>query len=141
MSGIRWQENISPWKNGNVRLGLDYDSSSGSFKQTPAGMNMTFSNTLPTYQLTSPYVAVNHNFNLSQNWSLIPSVGVRGYFNNQYASQTAPFAGLSLVSQNVTFFANASKGVVVIVVGGKVTIVEASRCCVGVLVTRLGGWI
>jgi iron complex outermembrane receptor protein len=111
MSGIRWQENISPWKNGNVRLGLDYDTSSGSFKQTPAGMNMTFSNTLPTYQLTSPYVAVNHNFNLNQNWSFIPSVGVRGYFNNQYASQTAPFAGLSLVSQNVTFFANASKGV------------------------------
>jgi iron complex outermembrane receptor protein len=33
------------------------------------------------------------------------------YFNNQYASQTAPFDGLSLVSQNVTFFANALKGV------------------------------
>ena len=111
MSGLRWQENFSLWKNGSVRVGLDYDSSSGNFKQTPAGMNMTFSNSLPTYQMTSPYVAVNQNIRLSDIWEFVPSAGLRGYFNNQYASQSAPFGGLSLVSEKATFFANASKGV------------------------------
>ena len=111
MQGFRWKENITPWKDGTLLLGLDYDSMYGSITQTNRDYTATAKTTLPTFKLTSPYVGLSHNFLLNSAWSLVPSVGVRTYQNNYYASKTAPYGGLSLVSDTVTVFANASKGV------------------------------
>jgi iron complex outermembrane receptor protein len=111
MQGFRWKENITPWKDGTLLLGLDYDSMYGSITQTNRNYTTTAKTTLPTFKLTSPYVGLSHNFLLNSAWSLVPSAGVRTYQNNYYASKTAPYGGLSLVSDTVTVFANASKGV------------------------------
>ena len=118
MSGVRWKENINPWKGGNIVMGLDYDQSTGTVATTPLTnpFSQTLSNTttrtsLPTFIMTSPYIGFNQSISLSDKWSLIPSVGFRNYQSNQYASKNAPYGGLSLVSDSVTLFANASKGI------------------------------
>jgi iron complex outermembrane receptor protein len=124
MQGFRWKENITPWSGGNLVAGLDYDTTYGSVTQTspaaafpffpgdPTPVNPpTVKTNLPTFKLTSPYVGLSHNFRLGDAWSLQPSAGVRTYQNNYYASKTAPYGGISLISDAVTLFANASKGI------------------------------
>ncbi len=111
MQGFRWKENITPWTGGTLVAGLDYDTTYGSVTQTVAGLSPTSKTDLPTFKLTSPYVGLSHNFRLADAWSLQPSAGVRTYQNNYYAAKTAPYGGLSLVSDAVTLFANASKGI------------------------------
>lgn len=124
MQGFRWKENITPWTDGSLVAGLDYDTTYGSVTQTSpvAGMVIspylpppvvppTVKTNLPTFKLTSPYVGLSHNFRLADAWSLQPSAGVRTYQSNYYASKSAPYGGLSLISDAVTLFANASKGV------------------------------
>jgi iron complex outermembrane receptor protein len=123
MQGFRWRESITPWSGGNVLLGLDYDTTYGSVTQTSPGAGMaipylpppvvppTVKTNLPTFKLTSPYVGLSHNFRLGDAWSLQPSAGVRTYQNNYYAAKTAPYGGISLISDAITLFANASKGI------------------------------
>ena len=124
MQGFRWKENITPWSGGTLVAGLDYDTTYGSVTQTspaagfpffpgdPTPVNPpTVKTNLPTFKLTSPYVGLSHNFRMGDAWSLQPSAGVRTYQNNYYASKAAPYGGLSLISDAVTLFANASKGI------------------------------
>lgn len=124
MQGFRWKENITPWSGGSLVAGLDYDTSYGSVTQTspaaafpffpgdPTPVNPpTVKTNLPTFKLTSPYVGLSHGFRLGDAWTLQPSAGVRTYQNNYYAAKTAPYGGISLISDAVTLFANASKGI------------------------------
>ena len=111
MQGFRWKESVTPWQNGTLLLGLDYDSSYGSITQTNVAKTSTAKTTLPTFKMTSPYVGLSHNLLLNSAWSLVPSAGIRTYQNNYYASKAAPYGGVSLVSDKVTVFANASKGI------------------------------
>jgi iron complex outermembrane receptor protein len=116
MQGLRWKESITPWQGGNLLFGLDYDSSTGNVTSTPrtdagALSTTTTYTSLPTYKITSPYMGLSHSLMLNDKWSLVPSAGVRNYQNNQYASKTAPYGGISLVSDVATIFFNASQGI------------------------------
>jgi iron complex outermembrane receptor protein len=108
MSGIRWKEQFSPWAGGTVVAGLDQDKTSGEVNGTNAG---TVWQKMPEFRVTSPHVALSQKFDLNKNWALVPSVGVRSYNHSQYQSKTSPHAGLSLVSDQITVFANASRGI------------------------------
>jgi hypothetical protein len=115
MQGFRFKEEISAWKGGTIQFGLDYDQSNGSVTSTPlvnGRLGTTTTKTsLPTYKMTSPYIGVSQLVALNNKWALQPSAGIRNYQNNQYESKNAPYAGLSLISDRVTLFANASKGI------------------------------
>ena len=115
MQGFRFKEEISAWKGGTIQFGLDYDQSNGSVTSTPLVNGQlgptTTKTSLPTYKMTSPYIGVSQMVALSNKWALQPSAGIRNYQNNQYESKNAPYAGLSLISDRVTLFANASKGI------------------------------
>lgn len=117
MQGFRFKEEISAWKGGTVLFGVDYDQSYGSVTSTPLawGSNQlgttTTKTTLPTYKMTSPYIGISQLIAINDHWALQPSAGIRNYQNNQYQSKNAPYAGLSLISNQVTLFANASKGI------------------------------
>ena len=65
----------------------------------------------PTFTLTSPYFAYTQKWALDQRWSLVPSAGLRWYEHSQFASKSAPHAGLSLVSDKLTVFASLSRGI------------------------------
>ncbi len=107
MSGLRWKEQFSPWAGGTVLAGIDQDKVSGEVN----GPNTGGWAKMPEFRVTSPHVALSQNFALSKDWALVPSAGVRTYNHSQYASKTAPHAGVSLVSDQVTVFANASRGI------------------------------
>ncbi|MFV0601960.1 MAG: TonB-dependent receptor [Brachymonas sp.] len=111
MVGLRWKEQFSPWTGGTIIAGLDYDKISGDaqFNRVPPAANARFD--IPTFKITSPYVALNHNITLNKDWSLLPSLGLRFYHSNHFPSKTAPHAGVSLISDKLTIFANVSRGV------------------------------
>lgn len=111
MSGLRWKEQFSLWKGGTVIAGLDHDRISGdaTFNRVAPAPRGVFD--APTFKITSPYVALSQNIPLSADWTLVPSAGLRFYDHSQFASKTAPQAGLSLVSDRLTVFANLSRGI------------------------------
>lgn len=122
MSGLRWKEEFSPWTGGTVLAGLDIDRISGKVKGPftgdvppffgpggPIAGNIPID--MPSFRITSPHVAVSQTFKLSDDWTLVPSVGVRFYDHSEFQSKTAPHAGLSLVSDKATIFANVSRGI------------------------------
>ena len=106
MNGFKFKENFIPWVGGLISGGVDFDNISGKSSQSAILIN-----DMPDMRITSPYVAVNQTIAINKEWSLIPSAGVRFYEHNIYSSKTAPHAGVSVVSEKATFFANASRGV------------------------------
>jgi iron complex outermembrane receptor protein len=113
MDGLKLKEDFSPWQGGHIKVGLDYDHLSGHLKGiNPYDSSHTPINAeLPDFYITSPYVAMSQDFKINQEWTLVPSAGVRFYEHNVYDSKSAPHAGLSLVSEKATFFANVSRGI------------------------------
>ena len=106
MNGFKFKENFIPWTGGLISGGVDFDNISGKSSESA-----TVINDMPDMRITSPYIAVNQTIAVNNEWCLIPSAGIRFYEHNIYSSKTAPHAGLSLVSEKATFFANASRGV------------------------------
>ena len=110
LTGLRWKEQFSPWDGGSIVAGLDIDRITGNaqFKK-PGAAHKRFE--IPTLRVTSPYVSISQNIALGKEWSLIPSAGVRYYHSNHFPSKSAPHVGVSLVSEKLTIFANASRGI------------------------------
>jgi len=124
MSGLRWKEQFSPWSGGQIIAGIDLDRISGKVQGPftgdvppyfgpPSGGPIigNVSLNMPSFQVTSPYIGINQKINISDGWTLIPSVGIRDYEHSLYQSELAPFGGVSLVSDRITVFANASRGI------------------------------
>lgn len=107
MSGLLWMEQFSPWTGGTVVAGVDQDKVSGDVNGPATGGVQT----IPEFRVTSPHVALSQNVELSKDWTLVPSAGIRTYSHSQYPSESAPHVGVSLVSDRVTLFANASRGI------------------------------
>ena len=111
MSGMRWKEKLSPWSGGTVIAGMDVDRITGDvqFNRVAPAPQARFD--APTFKVTSPYLALSQQLSINQNWTLVPSAGIRFYNHNQFDSKTAPHAGASLVSDKLTLFANVSRGI------------------------------
>lgn len=111
MNGFRWKEQFTPWAGGAITAGIDHDRISGNidFNRIAPAPQSSFG--APTFKITSPHVSLNQRVALSRDWFLIPSAGIRLYDHNEFKSKTAPHAGLSLVSEKLTLFANISRGI------------------------------
>ena len=111
MSGLRWKEQIQPWKQATFLAGLDFDHLGGSadFDRIAPDPQADFD--APSFNLISPYTALSQNFSLSDKWNLRPSIGVRYYNHNQFKATFAPHAGLLLESPKFSFFGDISKGI------------------------------
>ena len=105
-SGVRWSEQFKPWLGGGVKLGVDYDSTDGTNINTSTGVPTN----LTAIRWTSPYIALNHSFGISDQWAITPSIGYRGYSHSLNSSKGTPFAGLTLASDSLRYFANVSTG-------------------------------
>lgn len=104
--GLRWKESFKPWQDGTLSGGVDVDYIGGHVLFPPA-----FPVDLPEYRITSPWLGLTQNFTLNADWALQASAALRYYAHNHLESQTAPQAGLALVSERATWFVNASRGV------------------------------
>lgn len=118
MTGLRWKEEFAPWQGGQLVAGIDQENVSGAISGphvgsavgTPFAFGTAGSADVPSFKVISTYAGVNHQFKLSNGWVMQPSVGVRFYDSNFYASETAGHVGVSLMSDAVTVYANYSKG-------------------------------
>lgn len=105
LSGLRWREQLAPWKDGTVVAGLDVDRMSGSvaFNGFTAFDDVSL-------RLTSPYVGLAQRIELGERWAVTPSAGVRGYRHNVYGSSSAPHAGVVVEDDTIALRVNASRG-------------------------------
>ena len=118
MSGFRWKEEFSPWQGGQIIAGIDQETVSGTVSGThvgspvgtPFGFGVQGSAEIPDFKLLSAYAGVSQKINLSSGWMLLPSVGARFYDSNYYESKAGPNAGVSLISDAMTVYANYSRG-------------------------------
>jgi iron complex outermembrane receptor protein len=116
MSGVHLKEQLSPWTGSTVLAGLDIDKISGKVNGPHTGQIMPWDTgfitiNMPNFRVTSPYLAMSQEFKLTDVWSVVPSAGIRYYNHSEYDSKSAPHAGLSVVSEKATIFANVSKGI------------------------------
>lgn len=112
MDGFRWKERFSPWKGGTVLAGIDNEWLNGKVTNIGAQTHsQVYQFATPTFRLTSPYAALSHDLALNNEWTMVPSLGVRFYDHSHYKSKASPHAGLSFVSKDLTLFGNVSNGV------------------------------
>lgn len=112
MSGLRWREQIMPWKGGEIVVGMDVDGVKGNvaFNRIAPAPTQYFSG--QTLRITSPYVGLNQTVDLGQGWAVVPSIGTRWYDHNELKSSSAPHAGIVLKKSDVfALRANASRGI------------------------------
>ncbi|MBI3100745.1 MAG: TonB-dependent receptor [Burkholderiales bacterium] len=111
MSGVRWKEQFSPWAAGTVIVGVDLDRISGDVRFNRIDPAPRISFDTPTFRITSPYASLSQQIVLNRDWTLVPSAGLRFYDHSQFKSKSSPHAGVSLVSEQLTVFANVSRGI------------------------------
>ncbi len=107
MSGMKLKEEFVPWVGGKILAGLDEDSVSGA-------VNGNFTNgttDVPTLKITSPYLGYSHQVNISNGWTFQPSIGVRTYSSNVYASKSATNVGALFSNEQTTLYANYTDGI------------------------------
>lgn len=111
MSGLRWKEQLSPWTDGTIVVGLDHDRIAGDvrFNRIAPAPRVRFDSS--TLRITSPYVSVSQRIALERDWILVPSAGIRYYDHSQFKSEPSPHIGVSLVSERLTVFANVARGI------------------------------
>ncbi|MEQ1783652.1 MAG: TonB-dependent receptor [Hyphomonadaceae bacterium] len=112
LTGVRWTESWTPWAGGLLSGGIDYDTISGTvdFNRINPAPADRFDG--PTLKLFMPHVALAQTIDLSNGWTLTPSVGVRFYDHSVMSEETAPHAGITLDSNGLELRANYSRGVV-----------------------------
>ena len=110
--GLSWEEQIAAWDGGTVTVGLDSDWLSGDVTDS---VDLAFTSQgyyeTPTFRITSPYLSITQVFDINENWSLVPSAGIRYYNHSEFEEQISPHAGISLVSEKLTLYANISRGI------------------------------
>lgn len=107
MSGFRWKEELSPWRNGKFVGGVDQESVSGSISGPATGGTVD----IPTFRVSSVFAGLSHRIQVSSTWVMEPSVGIRSYSSNNFGAKSSPNAGLSFISDKATVYANYVEGV------------------------------
>lgn len=110
-SGVRFNENLRPWKGGELTFGIDFDVIEGDIEdENAAGVEGEWDG--PTQRIFSPHAALSQLFGDRDSLYFIPSAGVRAYNHNEFDSELAPHAGLILGYKNTQFHTGYSRGVI-----------------------------
>ncbi len=107
--GLRVRESIAPWQDGTLALGLDVDSVSGEARFLPTNAAPSRFDS-PAFRMLSPNAALSHRFRWGES-VVIPSAGVRFYEHSEFASRSAPHAGVRLEHGTMSVYANYARGV------------------------------
>ena len=92
MSGVRWKEQFSPWQGAQLHAGFDQETITGDVSGphggspvgTPFGFGNAGSAEIPAFKISSTYLGLTQSVNLTKDWVLQPSAGVRSYRSNHY---------------------------------------------------------
>ena len=100
--GLRWRETMSPWRGGELVVGLDHDLYGGEFVERHPGDDR--SSTDLTFRNTAPYAMLSHTF--PGKIAVTPSVGVRYNDSRYFGSQWGGQAGVTVGSGDHSVYAN-----------------------------------
>ncbi|MFP4400098.1 MAG: TonB-dependent receptor [Desulfonatronovibrio sp.] len=103
--GVRAVEELNLWKGNELRLGIDYDITTGEGRPGSDKWNG------PTNRIASPYLAINQLIGDESGFYVIPSAGLRYYNHNRFSSEAAPHAGLIMGYKNTQIHLGYSRGV------------------------------
>ncbi len=96
--GLRGRETVSLWENSELVAGFDLDRTNlknyNIIYTSPTGPNNPRTWKFPDQTVFSPYVAFNQTFGPKSGLHIIPSAGIRVYYNSVFAEKIAPQAGL-----------------------------------------------
>ena len=111
LSGLKWRETLSPWAGATLVGGVDVDQIRGEVQfnrvaPAPAGR---FDG--PRLRITSPHLALAQQVAMGGGWSATPSLGVRHYSHSEFASETAPHAGLVFEREELAVYARVARGI------------------------------
>lgn len=111
LSGVRWSEDLAPWRNGRISTGIDLDRIGGevAFNRIAPAPAATFAG--DALRVIAPHAAVEQVVPVGRTWSLVPTAGVRAYTHNQLDSRVAPHVGLVARSSTVVLRVNAARGI------------------------------
>lgn len=108
--GIRARETLSPWKNGEILIGMDLDYIRGKARfLDPVAGDSAFPE--DTFRIASPYIALSHMFGNSKGFYFIPSIGVRYLNHSEFKSETVPQAGVVLGYKETKIHTSYGKGI------------------------------
>ncbi|HYW30266.1 MAG TPA: TonB-dependent receptor, partial [Gemmatimonas sp.] len=96
LRGVRFREELTPWRGGGISAGIDIDEITGDvrFDRVAPALRSTFDG--PQLRVLQPHVAISNRFRVSKGWAVTPSLGVRAYDHNTFGDEIAPHAGLVL---------------------------------------------
>ncbi len=108
--GIRAQETIVPWDDGEILLGtdLDYNAGRAKFTYDDNSPNDRFGN--KRFYIFSPYCGINHQFGERNGFFVIPSGGLRYYEHSDFDGGFSPFTGLVAGYRKTELHATYSRG-------------------------------
>ncbi len=100
------------WRNLWLTGSVDVESAGGHTKNTRLSDNKRLSGYKGRFVTCAPYAGARYDFELTDDWTLTPSVGARYYIHDVYDNEWAPNAALTLAyREEVEFFVNGSRGV------------------------------
>jgi outer membrane cobalamin receptor len=104
--GLKIEEKLHLWENGEIIAGYDYTRYGGEFKEIrPTGtkkLDDTF------FYNSAPYLAVNHTF--GKELKIIPSAGIRYNDSKYFGSDIGWQTGVVMRYRNTEFHAQYAKG-------------------------------
>jgi len=109
--GLRMRETFWAWEGGEVVTGFDLDKMDLENHQVrnDGGANTKWD--FPNLTVFSPYLAVSHTFGGNDGFHVVPSGGLRYYYNSEFSDKAAYQAGLVFGYANTNLNFNYARGV------------------------------
>ncbi len=110
--GVRNRYDWNVWRNLWLTGSVDVESAGGHTANNTYANNKRVFGYKGRFVTCAPYAGTRYDFELTEDWTLTPSVGARYYFHDVYDNEWAPNAALTLAYRDdVEFFVNGSRGV------------------------------
>ena len=111
--GLRGRETFWLWEGSEIVAGFDFDRMSlenRNDRVLNSGWNRRIWS-FPNVTVFSPYVAVSQMFGRDERFHIIPSGGLRYYYNSEFDNHAAPQAGMVLGYADTNLNASYARGV------------------------------
>lgn len=107
--GFRTRQTVRPWEGGEILAGLDMDGISGQVDLVTPSSRQHWPD--EAWYITSPYLALNHQFGSRDSFYAIPSAGARYFSHSEFETEWGPQAGLIFGYKNTELHGFCSRGV------------------------------
>ncbi|MCL1926603.1 MAG: TonB-dependent receptor [Syntrophorhabdaceae bacterium] len=109
--GLRGRETFRLWEGSEIIAGFDLDKMNLENRRYNRATDVTELWDFPNVTVFSPYTAVSQMFGSDEGFRVIPSAGLRYYYNSEFANEISPQAGLVLGYAETSLNISYARGV------------------------------